>query len=40
MLRHKRFDAVQKIGQYKMESRAKEEVRILHPGGDENPATG
>ena len=34
------LDAVQKIGQYKMESMAKEKVGMLHPRGGGNPATG
>ena len=34
------LDAVQKIGQYKMESMAKEKAGMLHPRGGGNPATG
>ena len=34
------LDAVQKIGQYKMESMAKGKAGMLHPGGGGNPATG
>ena len=34
------LDAVQKIGQYKMESMAKEKAGMLHPGGNGNPSTG
>ena len=34
------LDAVQKIGQYKMESMAKEKAGMLYPRGGGNPATG
>ncbi len=34
------LDAVQKIGQYKMESMAKEKAGMLHPRGGGNPSTG
>ena len=34
------LDAVQKIGQYKMESMAKEKAGMLHSGGNGNPSTG
>ena len=34
------LDAVQKIGQYKMESMAAGKAGMLHPGGGGNPATG
>ena len=34
------LDAVQKIGQYKMESMAAGKAGMLHPGGSGNPATG
>ena len=34
------LDAVQKIGQYKMESMAKEKAGMLHSGGNRNPSTG
>ena len=34
------LDAVQKIGQYKMESMAREKAGMLHSGGNGNPSTG